>query len=60
MEIESIFVLTDQRTQNREEVRVSGPAGEAIKFLRLEYPKRTKFVFEGHDIDGNWKPLKIR
>ncbi len=60
MEIESIFEVTDYKTLKREEVRVSGPGTEAIKYLRKEYTKRTKFVFLGHDINGDWKPIKIR
>jgi hypothetical protein len=60
MEITSIFIVTDYKTGKQEEVTVTGSGQDAIKVLVKEYPRHTKFVLDGFEIDGDYKPLYIK
>ena len=59
-QIVSVYEVTDYRTGKRELVSVEGDGQPAIRFLRKEYPRHTKFVLEGFEIDGNFVYLKLR
>lgn len=60
MQITSIFIVTDYKTGKQEEVTVEGAGQEAIKAVAKEYPRHTKFVLDGFEIDGDYKPLYIK
>lgn len=57
-EVNSIFTVTDYRTGKEDEgIVVSGDGQSAISFLRKQYPRFTKFVLEGFEIEGNFIPV---
>ncbi len=60
MEILSIFTVTEYKTGKQTEAMVAGDGQSAISQLRKNYPRHTKFVLEGFDIDGKFKPLYIK
>lgn len=59
-EIVSVFIITDRRTGKMEQVTVNGDGQKPIAFLRKEYPRYTKFVLDGFEINGNFIPLDLR
>jgi hypothetical protein len=59
-EIVSIFTVTDYRTLLQKEEAIIGDGQEAIEYLRTQYPRYTKFVLEGFEIDGAFMPLYIK
>lgn len=59
-EIVSVYEVTDYKTGKRERVHVEGDGEETIRFLRKEYPRFTKFVLEGFEINGSFVHLKTR
>lgn len=59
-EIASIYIVTDYRTGKREEVSVLGTGQAVIKLLRTKYPRHTKFVLDGFEIDGTFVPLYLK
>lgn len=59
-EIVSVYEVTDYKTGKRELVHVNGDGQAVIRFLRKEYPRFTKFVLDGFEIDGNFVHLKTR
>ncbi len=63
MDIVSIFeVVTFKRGQEAESYReaIIGSGEAAVKAVRALYPKYTKFVLEGFEIDGKFTRLKIQ
>lgn len=59
MEILSIFRVTDFKTLEEFEDAYEGSGQEAITYLRKQYPRHTKFVLEGFEINGNFTPIKL-
>lgn len=59
-EIVSIFTVTSYKTGKQIEEAIHGDGQSAIKFLRTQYPRHTKFVLEGHEVDGTFFPLYIK
>lgn len=59
-QINSIFVITLPKTGKQEEVIVSGSGQAAINFLRKKYPRFTKFVLDGFEIDGYLHPIDLK
>lgn len=59
-QIVSVYEVTDLRTGKQERVFVRGDGENAARFIRREYPRLTKFVLEGFEIDGNFVTLKLR
>lgn len=59
-QVASVFRVVNYRTGKAEEVTVDRCGQEGIKFLRTKYPRHTKFVLEGFEIDGNFSPLYIK
>lgn len=59
-EIVSIFTVTSFKTGKQIEEAVMGDGQKAIKWLRTQYPRHTKFVLEGFEIDGIFAPLYIK
>lgn len=60
MEVASIFTVTDYKTGQQYEESVEGEGQDAIKWLRKQYPRHTKFVLDGFEIDGKFVPLEIK
>lgn len=60
MEIVSIFTVSEYRTGKHWEEAIIGSGQKAIKFLRTKYPRHTKFVLDGFEIDGTFIPLEIK
>lgn len=60
MEIISNFTVTDFKTGKQFHEAIEGSGQEAIEFLRKEYPKFTKFVLNGFEIEGKFKKLDLR
>jgi hypothetical protein len=61
-EISSVFTVTTfpkGSNPKKEEVNVSGFGQTAIAFLRKQYPKFTKFVLEGFEINGNFIEVNL-
>lgn len=59
-EIVSIFTVTDFKTGKVVEEAIIGDGQNAIRYLRKQYPRFTKFVLDGFEIDGVFYPLKIK
>lgn len=59
-QITSVFIVTPYKTNKQEEVIVDATGQEAILFLRKKYPRFTKFVLDGFEINGNFTPLDLR
>lgn len=60
MEISSIYIVTDYKTGKQYEEEVEGFGQEAIRFLRTEYPRFSKFVLEGFEVNGKRKILNLK
>lgn len=58
--IVSVFVVTPYKTSKQEQITVTGAGQAAIAFLRKEYPRLSKFVLDGFEINGNFVPLDLR
>lgn len=59
-QIISVYEVTDFKTGKRERVFMEGEGENAARFIRKEYPRFTKFVLEGFEIDGTFVALKLR
>lgn len=53
----SVFLVTDYKTGKQMREFIEGTGQEVVKILRREYPRFSKFVLEGFEIDGNMYPL---
>lgn len=61
-EVSSVFTVTTfvkGSNPKKEEVTVSDYGQSGIAFLRKQYPKFTKFVLEGFEINGNFISLNL-
>lgn len=58
-EIVSIYTVTELATGNQYEHAMNGDGQKAISNLRKQYPRFTKFVLEGHEINGKFVPLNL-
>lgn len=59
-EIVSVFTVTSYKTGKQIEEAIHGSGQEAIRYLRTQYPRHTKFVLDGFEIDGVFAPLYIK
>lgn len=59
MDIISVFEVTEYRTGKQYREFVNGIGQKAIKDIRKLYPKFTKFVLEGFEIEGIFVPLDV-
>ncbi len=60
IEVVSIFTVTDYKTGKRVEEAIIGDLHDtqmAIKAVRSLYPRHTKFVLDGFEINGTFVPL---
>lgn len=60
MEIFSIFTITTRDGKVSRGEGVEGQGQGVMKYLRRNYPRFTRFVLEGFEIDGVFKPLTIK
>lgn len=60
MEVYSIFTITTRDGKVHEGEAIEGSGQDVMKFLRKIYPRLTKFVLEGFEIDGVFKRLSLR
>ena len=56
-EIVSIFTVISYKTGKELQEAIVDSGQDAIKWLRTQYPRHTKFVLEGFEIDGQFFPL---
>lgn len=59
-EVKSVYTVTEYRTGNQYEEIVDGDGQKAATEVRLRYPRHTKFVLDGFEINGNFVPLRIK
>lgn len=59
MEISTIFTVIDYKTGISYEEEIEGVGEGAIQFLRKQYPRFTKIVIEGFNINGVFSPVRI-
>jgi len=60
MEIVTIYEVTDYKTGKQYEEAILGDGQVAAKAVRAMYPRHTKFVLDGFEIDGTYVPLYIK
>lgn len=60
MELLSLWTVTDFKTGKQYDEEIVGAGEPAIKFLRKEYPKFSKFVLEGFKITTDGKTIYKR
>lgn len=60
MEIVSIFTVTEYKTGKQFEEAIYGSGQEAVTEIRKLYPRHTKFVLDGFEIDERFIPLEIK
>lgn len=60
MEIVTIFAVTEFRTGKQYEEAILGDGQKAAKAVRLMYPRHTKFVIQGFEINGEFKPIRLK
>lgn len=53
MKVSSVFTVTSYKTGKQLEEVIEGSGEGAIKYLRSLYPRFTKFVLEGFEIEEN-------
>lgn len=60
MELYSIFTITTRDGKVHEGEAIEGQGQDVMRYLRNNYPRLTKFVLEGFEIDGLFKRLNLR
>lgn len=58
-EVVSIFTVTDYKTGKQMEEAIIGSGEDAMKAVRSLYPRHTKFVIDGFEVDGVYHPAEI-
>jgi len=59
-EIVSIFIVTDYKSGYQYEEAINGDGQKAARAVRVLYPRHTKFVLDGFEINGTFVPLDIK
>lgn len=59
-EIVSIYSVTEMATGEQFEESIIGEGQKAINYLRKKYPRFTKFVLDGFEINGQFFPLNLK
>ncbi len=59
-EIVSIYHVTEMATGETYEESPFGEGQKPINLLRKKYPKFTKFVLDGFEINGKFFPLNLK
>jgi len=61
MDISTVFEVTEFKTGEVWRETIDDEVGQtAVRAVRKLYPRHTKFVLEGFEIDGNFVPLYIK
>jgi hypothetical protein len=60
MEVVSVFEVTDSKTGEQFVEPIIGMGQEAIGFLRKDYPRYSKFVLKGFEIEGDFQAVNLR
>lgn len=60
MEISTTFRITDFKTKEEFEEEVDGTGQEAAKHIRSLYPRFSKIVLMGFQVDGRYIPPNFR
>lgn len=60
MDIVSIFMVVDYKTKEKFTEAIEGSGQDAIGWVRKDYPRFSKFVLRGFEINGKFVPLRIR
>jgi hypothetical protein len=55
----TIFTVTDHETNEIFEEAIEGDVNEAVDFLRKEYPRYSKIVIKGFEIEDNFFPIDL-
>ncbi len=56
----SVYEVTDYKTGKMERVFIEGEGQEGANFIRSQYPRFTKFVLEGFEINGTFVGVKTK
>jgi len=59
-EITSVYTVTDYKTGKQEEEFILGDGQAAAKAVMAKYPRFTKFVLDGFEINGKFVPLRLK
>lgn len=60
MEIVSVFTVTDFKTGKEYTEFIEDAGQQGIRHLRSLYPRYSKFVLEGFELDGDFVRLDLR
>jgi hypothetical protein len=55
----TIFDVTDSETNQLFEEAIEGDVNEAIDFLRKDYPRYSKIVIRGFEINDKFIPINL-
>ena len=58
--VSSIFVIENYETKEKEKLEVTGTGDETITFVRKRYPKFSRIVLRGFNINGVFQNVKLR
>jgi hypothetical protein len=59
-QVTSVFLVSDFTTGEVYREFIEGTGQEAISHLRTLYPRFTKFVLEGFEVEGNMQYLNLK
>jgi hypothetical protein len=59
-QVVSIFTVTEYKTGKSWDEYMDGDGNSGFLQLKRKYPRHTKFVLEGFEIDGDFRPLDLR
>jgi hypothetical protein len=55
----TIFTVTDHETNETFEEAIEGDINEAVDFLRKEYPRYSRIVIKGFEIEEKFFPIDL-
>jgi len=58
--IVSVYRVVDFKTGREERVFIEGAGNHVIAALRKDYPRFSRFILEGHEIDGTFVELDLK
>ena len=59
MTINSIFTVVDGKTKKREQVTIEGSGQDTVRSLRSHYPRFSRVVLLGFEINGKFKKARV-
>lgn len=60
MDITSVYRVIDSKTGKEYTEFMKGAGNEVIAALRKDYPRFSRFILEGHEIDGTFVELDLK